>query len=273
MKNIIKTVSLAAVLAMLTACSAAEDVSETAEKTSASENTAREESISELQTEDMTEGDMSDKAPTEEVAEDDMADKAVTEESAADNAAENTDTNELLADKGLGIAKNIDLMAENKEYVALFSSGEEIKQKAEEIAVTDLSSPKAVYKLSGITFKDDMDISAFEEPLKTKLYNRMLGSAANVINAANGVDAVAASSILTDSDSFICKGLDEPCLYCYTYDGCCVMVSFAPGGEDIVNANGSIVLSDKLSSVTSAEELISSGIFDMMYVENAEKIR
>lgn len=268
MKNIIKTVSLAAALAMLTACSAAEDVSETAEKTSAAENTAREESISELQNEDM-----SDKAPTEEVTEGNMSEKAPTEESTADNAAENTDTNELLAEKGLGIAKNIDLMAENKEYVALFSSGEEIKQKAEEIAVTDLSSPKAVYKLSGITFKDDMDISAFEEPLKTKLYNRMLGSAANVINSANGVDAVAASSILTDSDSFICKGLDEPCLYCYTYDGCCVMVSFVPVGEDIVNANGSVVLSDKLSSVTSAEELVSSDIFDMMYVENAEKIR
>lgn len=265
MKNIIRTVSLAAALAMLTACSAAEDVSETAEKTSASENTAREESMSELQTED----DMSDKTVTEG----NMSYKAPTEESTAGNAAENTDTNELLADKGLGIAKNIDLMAENKEYVALFSSGEEIKQKAEEIAVTDLSSPKAVYKLSGITFKDDMDISAFEEPLKTKLYNRMLGSAANVINAANGVDAVAASSILTDSDSFICKGFDEPCLYCYTYDGCCVMVSFAPNGEDIVNANGSIVLSDELSSVTSAEELISSDIFDMMYVENAKKIR
>lgn len=254
MKNVIKTVSLAAALAMLTACNAAEDVSETAEKTSAAEDTAREESISELQNED-------------------MSDKAPTEESTADNAAENTDTNEMLADKGLGIAKNIDLMAENKEYVALFSSGEEIKQKAEEIAVTDLSSPNAVYKLSGITFKDDMDISAFEEPLKTKLYNRMLGSAANVINAANGVDAVAASSILTDSDSFICKGLDEPCLYCYTYDGCCVMVSFVPVGEDIVNANGSIVLSDKLSSVTSAEELVSSGVFYMMDVENAEKIR
>jgi len=159
----------------------------------------------------------------------------------------------MLYRKGLELVQGLDTMAESKKYIEMFSTSDELVELIDKIGAQDYSVPRAVFKITDLSFAS-IDISEFEEPLKTKLDNRMLTAVPSQINALQGASFIAAASIVSDSYSFICRGVEKPCFYLYQYEGdYCAGVSFIPNDENIVSAAGSFIYNEDLASADSAE--------------------
>ena len=77
-----------------------------------------------------------------------------------------------------------------------------------------------------------------------------------MINGQQGVTILAATALLTVSDSFLYSGLDKSLIYLYLYEGkYSIMVSFSPDDEGIVNANASIVADEDLSDLQNTDDV------------------
>lgn len=172
---------------------------------------------------------------------------------------QNTDT--LLYTKGLKLVHRMDMMAENEEYIKLLSASTQLEEVIREIGEDNYSEPNAVYKITipkGVAasvFVHD-EITEIPEELKIEIEKRFIATISSRINALKGSLVLAASSVVTSSDSFIHEGLINNTLYIYLYEGkYSAMVSFFPGNENIVGASGGFVINDSLNQISSDSEM------------------
>ena len=142
---------------------------------------------------------------------------------------------------------------QNEAWVSLFTGDPAVREILSNAGQGDFSQPKAVYE---IQFSDQAvtsltgqaDLTGFPESLQKRIYAAIQSAAANQINAMDGAETLAAASICTVSDTFVCDGLTENTLYLYTYENAApVMVSFVVGQDSAVLATGVPILSDSFS--------------------------
>ena len=165
-----------------------------------------------------------------------------------------------LYDQGLLLVSAMDEMAQSEAWVSLFTADPAIQEILSEAGQGDFSQPKAVYAIQFsdqalVSLTGEADWSAFPESLQERIHTAIQGAAANQINAMGGTETLAAASICTVSDTFVCDALTGNTLYLYTYENAVpAMVSFVPGQDGAVSATGTLILCDGFSP-DSAEEI------------------
>ena len=162
-----------------------------------------------------------------------------------------TDPTPQLYSNGLEMVQTLDAMAESSEYVQLFSTNEEIAGEIANMGQPDYSSPQAVYRVDNIQFSTG---EAIPEELAGELDAKMLMAIPSQINSQLGVSTLAATSVITATSAFQCEELTESCMLVFAYNNNYTpVVTFVPGDEGAVLANGSLVATGALLDVSSPE--------------------
>lgn len=157
--------------------------------------------------------------------------------------------------QGLALVSEMNEAIQSEAWVSLFTGDPAVREILSNAGQGDFSQPKAVYE---IQFSDQAvtsltgqtDLSGFSESLQKRIHAAIQSAAANQINALDGAETLAAASICTVSDTFVCDGLTENTLYLYLYtyeNAAPVMVSFVVGQDSAVLATGVPILSDSFS--------------------------
>ena len=171
---------------------------------------------------------------------------ACSNKAAASHASE-------LYHQGLVLVSEMNEAVRSEAWVSLFTADPAVKEILLKAGQGDFSQPKAVYE---IRFSDQAitsltgqtGLTGFSESLQKRIHSAIQGAAVNQINAMDGAETLAAASICTVSDIFVCKGLTENTLYLYTYEKAApVMVSFVVGQDGAVLATGVPILCDSFS--------------------------
>ena len=151
-----------------------------------------------------------------------------------------------LYQEGLSTVSVMEEMAENEDWVNLFSSNQNLASILSAVGDGDYSHPKAVYQ---IRLSD-----AFSDTLQAYLRATVQSSIAAQINAKGGADALAAASACTASRIFFCDDLHENLLYLYTYENAApAMISFLVGEDGAVSATGLFILYNGFPTGSAAE--------------------
>lgn len=165
-----------------------------------------------------------------------------------------------LLQKGLELAGQLDLLAESEDYRKSVTTAQEVTGVVEEIGSYDYDSPRAVYQIQGAdtAYLGILALSGanLSQEIQDILRPRFTSAVASMINGQQGVTILAATALLTVSDSFLYSGLDKSLIYLYLYEGkYSIMVSFSPDDEGIVNANASIVADKDLSDLQNTDDV------------------
>lgn len=164
-----------------------------------------------------------------------------------------------LYQEGLSTVSVMEEMAENEDWVTLFSSNQNMASILSAVGDGDYSRPKAVYqiRLSDETVSHltrNADLEAFSDTLQAYLRATVQSSIAAQINAKGGADALDAASACTASRIFFCDDLHENLLYLYTYENAApAMISFLVGEDGAVSATGLFILYDGFPTGSAAE--------------------
>lgn len=164
-----------------------------------------------------------------------------------------------LYDEGLKISSLMSEMASSEEYLSALTGNDEIKSLLSGAAASEPDSPKAVYEInmSDEAFLDLLGVENTEnmsEALKDSLTAKGYAAIAPQINAAVGVNNLAASSLCTAGTSFVNSEFSGSTLYMYVYkDGAPVIVSFSEGENHAVSASGCFDLGNAFSAETQEE--------------------
>ena len=160
--------------------------------------------------------------------------------------------------KGIELIVQMDKSAESEAYRQLMSSSDKLDEILDNIAKGEYSAPKAVYKTT-ITepveiraFSDLTSLDSLPKEIRNSVERKLIAAIPMHINSTEGVDMVAASSVLTASDSVILDDIDCNQLYVFIYDGITAMVTYIPYEENVVGVMATFV---KFDNIKSAEDL------------------
>lgn len=158
-------------------------------------------------------------------------------------------TSELYA-QGLILVSEMEEMVQSEAWVSSFTGDPAVKEIVSDAGQGDFSRPKAVYELrfseqSATSFTGQADLSSYSESLQKRIRAAVQAAAASRINAMGGAETLAAASICTVTDTFVCDALAGNTLYLYTYENAVpAMVSFVSGQDGAVSATGVLILYD-----------------------------
>lgn len=164
-----------------------------------------------------------------------------------------------LCDRGLEV---IDLMEEaihSEAYLDLMSAAQPLREKIAQAAQGDYRNPKAVYAISFSTDVLQMYSGVLEpvdlpETLTDVVEHRLLAALVSQVNAAGGMEALAASAMCTVSKTFVGSEPKQDLIYLYTFEsGCPVAVTFTTGEDNSVSATATIILYEDFPSGSAAE--------------------
>lgn len=189
--------------------------------------------------------------------------------------------NKSLYAHGMDIIALMEEMVQSDYYLDVMSGSSELKTMASDIAKGDYTSVKAVYKVTIPSFDKllallDEDFGGFSElspGLQEHLNNRSAYTFLSQINATEGVNALAISSVLTAGKVFVNGTLTENTMYLYTFEsGYPIAICFSKGVDGAVSANGTFLLSQSLSCETAEDiETFFRDIYMTCTVEEIEK--
>lgn len=179
-------------------------------------------------------------------------------------AAEKEEVSTTLYREGLEIIEKMDKIAECREYIDLVTSAPQLTDIVEDIGEKDYTKPNVVY---GITITEDamqvalslINDSGVELPkeIMPDIYRRFLSAVSTSLNAAEGTEALAITSILMLDSDFLCEDLTENTLYLYLYqDAYPVIVVFAPMDQGIVRAQGQFIINKQFSWELTEEDIV-----------------
>ena len=170
-----------------------------------------------------------------------------------------TTNNPSLEHKGLELIAEVDTLAENEEYIKLFSGSPELEAIISDIAKEDYSSPKEIFiieDLEEIVLQNMLMGESLSEDVRDIIKGRLVHVLPSQINAMGGVNNIAATNILAHGDNFIFDGLNTDTTYLYTFNSSySFMVTFAPNNENIVNANVTVVINEELANCETVDEV------------------
>ncbi len=166
-----------------------------------------------------------------------------------------------LYDKGLGIVSKMDAMAESEEYILMMTGSGEIRDIVGEIGSGDYAKPEAVFKIeipdsAVVSFyqtNSDYDIPA---KLLPDAVSRYISGIAVRVNGLSGASAIAATSVISVGECFVCKELKQNTMFLYIFEnGYSAAVSFIPGSDGAVAAAGSFLVDRGLNADSSEEDI------------------
>ncbi|WP_206459284.1 hypothetical protein [Anaerovorax sp. IOR16] len=181
----------------------------------------------------------------------------------SNNDTQNQSNSITLYKKGVEMTMQMDLLAESKDFTDLFTVSDEISKNAIDIGDQDYSKPKAVYEIVGL---EDSALQSLlresgikvDSEIQDIIKGRFGIAVASQINAQNGAEFLATTSILTVEDSFLYNELDEQKTYLYLYDGKYnSMVTFIPFEDNIVATSANIVMEESFTGFATADDVTS----------------
>jgi hypothetical protein len=184
------------------------------------------------------------------------------------------DTDKVLYDNGLKMISLMAEMADSDDYISFIMSAP--SDFLDQIDSGDYSAPSKVFK---VTVPDgvakvmleayDMEVPELSDRLLAEMDRRVVSSAATRLTGMSGAETLAAVSILTTGDQFLCEGLEHSVIYLYYFqNGTPVMITFTPGDENIVSASGSFVVYDELNGAD--EDDLAALFTEGAYLPNCE---
>lgn len=164
-----------------------------------------------------------------------------------------------LLDKGLSLIEKVETLSESKEYISLYSASEEITNIINDIGSKDYKEPKAVFTLNNLAeiyFDSIVGDVALSDEIKDMVKDRFPSVLPTQLNSKKGAMTVAATSIITYSDSFIDSTLLTTTTYLYVFDNeYSFMVTFVPYDENIVNATVNVIVNEDLGKCSTIDEV------------------
>lgn len=165
--------------------------------------------------------------------------------------------------RGLDMVRKMVMLADNEDYVALYTASASIMDiVVDELGTQDYETPRAVFEIGGIGEAVTAQVIAetggasFDEEITEQIHNRLANAMASQLNAYNGVEFLAASQSMIVSDCFVDSALDSQKTYIYLYDSDYAgMVSFTPYDGGAVHALGNIVKNDAFSDINTVEDM------------------
>lgn len=162
---------------------------------------------------------------------------AVQREEVADtelvSVAYAAESEDALLNEALSLAQQVDAMARSEEWMQLMGGGDTLLEAARSFAGSR-ETPEAVYRLV-LTDDDvaqmlaqltDEQVPQLDEALMAQLSKRILNGFVSQMNAAAGVEVLAASNCLQAASVFV-GDVEEPVIYLLTYaDASPILVVF-----------------------------------------------
>ena len=162
-------------------------------------------------------------------------------------------------EEGLRLIRQMDQMAESKEYTETYGMAE-ISSLVTEIGDGDYTAPKAVYQavfsqplyttISGGMFQD------ISPEIGNILEKKFLASIPSMITAQTGTTMVAASSLLSIDEAFEAEGNIETSLLLFAFDNSYgAIVTYYPQENGLILASSYFIQADIFGDTNSASSL------------------
>lgn len=165
-----------------------------------------------------------------------------------------TDDSTFLQKQGLRLTHQMQLLANEVDFVSVHAK--RIKSWVEDIGKQSYDTPRKIFCIQHLQTEKIKELLSQSGVTKPLLIDRLLRAIPTQINAREGSDILAATSLLTTEDAFLYPDLKEYTLYLYLYKGNYQsMVLFRPGKNHIVLANASIVVHKGLQAITTTEDV------------------
>ena len=150
-----------------------------------------------------------------------------------------------LTERGLDLIRYTASLASDPSYVAMYSASQDVEALVSAFAAGSYDRAQSVYLLSfsdsaltamaGDALSGQDMTPAVREYIRNRLPSALLSS----VNARQGVNQIAAASILSQSRLFVDEAVTEPMIYIYVFDDSTVVaVTFTPGEGGAVSASG-----------------------------------
>ena len=157
------------------------------------------------------------------------------------------------ASNGLALINKMDLLAETKSYVNSLSVSEELNTIISAIGEANYNTPKVIYKSvipeeaasKALSYSETSDVST---EVRKIIENKYI--------ASSGSSILAATSIVSLSESSLEEDITEPIVYVYIYDNdYSAIVTVIPGKDGAVSSSAGFVKTEWLKDISSANEL------------------
>lgn len=156
--------------------------------------------------------------------------------------------------RGMQIVSMLEEIAENDDYLSIYSADKDILSIINSIAEGDHSDPAAVYRL---TLSEESvkslcgtdTLTSLSPELQAFLEGRVQASIINIANARGGSTALAATSICTVGKTFVSDEITSDTIYLYAFENAVpVAVSFTVGEGHTVSASGTFLIAEELNT-------------------------
>lgn len=167
-----------------------------------------------------------------------------------------------LRNTGLAMISVMEEMANSDYYIEFHTTNSDLKAVISTIAEGDYNEPSAIYS---ITVPKDLtdplgeslhDLKSLSEPLREAILQKAFGPTIIArINAAGGAETLAATTVCTANETFVCQEATEDVIYLYVFEnGCPAAVCFTIGKDHAVSASGTFIVNESFD-VSSQESV------------------
>lgn len=164
-----------------------------------------------------------------------------------------TSKERTLRGTGLTMIGVMEEMVNSEYYIEFHTTSEDLKAVISTIAEGDYSEPIAIYSITAPDNLSDMwdesphDLESLSEPLRDAVLQKAFGPATIArINAAGGAETLAATTVCTASETFVCQEATEDIIYLYVFEnGCPAAVCFTIGEDHAVSASGTFIVNEQ----------------------------
>lgn len=172
---------------------------------------------------------------------------------------------EFLLGEGIALTCEMGELAGNDEYVDLLVGGGSVRNMIDEIASQDYSMPGDIHmiKLSDDIVRRVIMANSGGTPVSDSLMDKLrlrinASLVGNLINARQGVEAVAAASVMTWSKSYIAPdNWSDNRLLILEYPGkFSSVVSFVQTGDGVITGTAAFVRNDEQGALATLNELM-----------------
>ena len=171
-------------------------------------------------------------------------------------------------EKGIILAERMHALASDKIYITTFSTADDLIAHIGTLAKSDFSAPvearmlnlpdeeAAAVLMSLLSMASDGNMPQLSETAKSEIFRRLPGTFISSINGQFGVTMVAASSILSTSESYITPEGFQPGVLLLQYPGeYSVAVAFSQSGEETVSASAMPIYTEFITELTARDDL------------------
>ena len=186
----------------------------------------------------------------------------------ADNAAS------FLQTQGLHLTQQMRQLANDSSYIANAVYSKKVKALIKDIGSKGYHQPQKIFCVSHLDMQVTKSLLSQSGATKPLIIDRIIRSIPTLLNAQGGADNLAATSLLFAEDAFLYPALKEYTLYLYLYEGNYhSIVLYRPGKQDIVLANASFVIHERLKTLKTPAEVkqFFAEVLDMPEAEVTEE--